>query len=160
MFQTVGHQLIDSLAKAMNLPLYRRPLVGKSVVRSMQYIPNEDETVRILFFASRREVRSLKRNGSPLVCLHTNFAIQLNPVFAPFHSLRKIVMKLKISKHFFAQLSNIILTFKVFPLVLFFLPINVFASNIPAPALALHLLVIFGNANKPLCFPRWLSPLG
>lgn len=53
MFQTVGHQLITSLAKAMDLPLYRRPLVGKSVVRGMQYIPNEDGTVRSLVFASQ-----------------------------------------------------------------------------------------------------------
>lgn len=39
MFQTVGHQLIESLAQAMELPLHRRELTGKSLSVGLQYIP-------------------------------------------------------------------------------------------------------------------------
>jgi diphthine-ammonia ligase len=44
MFQTVGHEIVELIAKAMNLPLIRLPLAGKSLITSLHYetINNND----------------------------------------------------------------------------------------------------------------------
>lgn len=48
-FQTVGHNMISMIAEAMELPLYRRPFTGRSVVREMQYKPTQEDEVEDLF---------------------------------------------------------------------------------------------------------------
>jgi len=37
MFQTVGHQLVDSLAECVGVPLYKRVIAGASANRSLFY---------------------------------------------------------------------------------------------------------------------------
>lgn len=45
MFQTVGHQFIQTYAQCMGLPLYRRKIQGSSVGRSLIYDINKDDEV-------------------------------------------------------------------------------------------------------------------
>lgn len=49
MFQTVGHQGIEFIGEAMNLPLYREPLKGNSKMQEKNYIPTEDDEVEDLY---------------------------------------------------------------------------------------------------------------
>ncbi len=37
MFQSAGHTAIECLAECMDLPLIRRPIMGRAVVQGMQY---------------------------------------------------------------------------------------------------------------------------
>lgn len=50
MYQTVGHELIDAVAKAMCLPLHRRKLQGKSMNTGADYAePTQGDEVEDLF---------------------------------------------------------------------------------------------------------------
>ncbi|GAA99002.1 hypothetical protein E5Q_05691, partial [Mixia osmundae IAM 14324] len=53
MYQTVGQDAIETVAQAMQLPLYRRIITGKALVQTMQYgsegATNGDETEDLLF---------------------------------------------------------------------------------------------------------------
>uniref|UniRef100_A0AAG5CXW1 Diphthine--ammonia ligase n=1 Tax=Anopheles atroparvus TaxID=41427 RepID=A0AAG5CXW1_ANOAO len=49
MYQTVGHQGIEKLAQAMELPLYRRMTRGHSINTKGQYEPTEDDEVEDLY---------------------------------------------------------------------------------------------------------------
>ncbi|XP_036319661.1 diphthine--ammonia ligase-like [Rhagoletis pomonella] len=49
MYQTVGHMGIESLAKAMGLPLYRRETKGISTQTGKHYVPTDDDEVEDLF---------------------------------------------------------------------------------------------------------------
>lgn len=49
MYQTVGHQGIDYIAEAMQLPLYRRETKGKSNQTDKHYVPQENDEVEDLF---------------------------------------------------------------------------------------------------------------
>ncbi|KAI4477310.1 hypothetical protein M0804_012900 [Polistes exclamans] len=49
MFQTVGHQGVDYIAKAMGLPIYREPTFGRSKMQEKLYYPTEDDEVEDLF---------------------------------------------------------------------------------------------------------------
>ncbi|XP_050328475.1 uncharacterized protein LOC126758296 [Bactrocera neohumeralis] len=49
MYQTVGHMGIESLAKAMGLPLYRRETKGKSTQTGKHYVPTDDDEVEDLY---------------------------------------------------------------------------------------------------------------
>ncbi len=42
MFQTVGHNLINAMAECMQLPLYRRRILGSSLQTTMQYFSPKD----------------------------------------------------------------------------------------------------------------------
>lgn len=49
MYQTVGHQGIEKLAQAMEIPLYRRETIGLSLQRGKQYVPTETDEVEDLY---------------------------------------------------------------------------------------------------------------
>lgn len=49
MYQTVGHQGIEKLAQAMELPLYRRMTRGHSINTKGHYEPTEDDEVEDLY---------------------------------------------------------------------------------------------------------------
>lgn len=49
MYQTVGHQGIEFIAAAMELPLYRRETKGKSSQTEKHYVPQENDEVEDLF---------------------------------------------------------------------------------------------------------------
>ncbi|XP_074598331.1 diphthine--ammonia ligase [Brevipalpus obovatus] len=42
MYQTVGHQALESYSKAMDLPLFRHPITGKPLVQEMNYEHSEE----------------------------------------------------------------------------------------------------------------------
>ena len=47
-FQTIGHQLLPSIATCLRLPFYSRPLTGHSLVTSLHYEPHPDDEVEDL----------------------------------------------------------------------------------------------------------------
>jgi diphthine-ammonia ligase len=49
MFQTVGHEAVEVLAKAMGLPLYRGVTSGWSRGRGLHYLPQEGDEVEDLY---------------------------------------------------------------------------------------------------------------
>ncbi|XP_063978343.1 uncharacterized protein LOC135163095 [Diachasmimorpha longicaudata] len=49
MYQTVGHQGVEYMGKAMGLPLYREPTFGKSCMREKYYSPTQDDEVEDLY---------------------------------------------------------------------------------------------------------------
>lgn len=49
MYQTVGHDGIYLYSKSMNLPLYRRVIVGNAVVKDKDYSPTAGDEVEDLF---------------------------------------------------------------------------------------------------------------
>lgn len=49
MYQTVGHQGIEKLAQAMELPLYRKITRGNSINTKGSYEPTEDDEVEDLY---------------------------------------------------------------------------------------------------------------
>lgn len=49
MYQTVGHQGIEKLAEAMELPLYRRETLGKSLSTGKFYEPTAFDEVEDLY---------------------------------------------------------------------------------------------------------------
>ena len=49
MYQTVGHQGIDKLAEAMEVPLYRKETFGRSSQTGKYYEPTENDEVEDLF---------------------------------------------------------------------------------------------------------------
>ncbi|XP_055641894.1 uncharacterized protein LOC129778808 isoform X2 [Toxorhynchites rutilus septentrionalis] len=49
MYQTVGHQGIEKLAQAMELPLYRKITIGNSINKKKNYEPTEDDEVEDLY---------------------------------------------------------------------------------------------------------------
>lgn len=42
MFQSVGHEVIDAFAECMNLPLFRRTIVGSSKCTTLEYTTSPD----------------------------------------------------------------------------------------------------------------------
>ena len=49
MFQTVGHEAVEALAKAMGLPLYRGVTCGRSKGRGLHYTLQEGDEVEDLY---------------------------------------------------------------------------------------------------------------
>jgi diphthine-ammonia ligase len=49
MYQTVGHEGIEKLAEAMDLPLYRQITKGKTNQTTKEYHPEEGDEVEDLF---------------------------------------------------------------------------------------------------------------
>lgn len=49
MYQTVGHQGIEYIGKAIGLPLYREPTFGRSCMREKYYSPTKDDEVEDLY---------------------------------------------------------------------------------------------------------------
>lgn len=49
MYQTVGHQGIEFIAQAMDLPLYRKETKGQSNQTDKHYVPQENDEVEDLF---------------------------------------------------------------------------------------------------------------
>lgn len=49
MYQTVGHQVIELFAEAMDLPLYRRTIQGSSLETSRNYRKTEGDEVEDLY---------------------------------------------------------------------------------------------------------------
>lgn len=49
MYQTVGHQGIDKLAEAMEVPLYRKETFGRSTQTGKYYEPTENDEVEDLY---------------------------------------------------------------------------------------------------------------
>ena len=49
MFQTVGHEAVELMAEAMDLPLYRATTRGRSKQRGLQYSPQEGDEVEDLY---------------------------------------------------------------------------------------------------------------
>ncbi|KAG1925481.1 diphthine--ammonia ligase [Pimephales promelas] len=49
MYQTVGHQAVDLLAEAMDLPLYRHTIKGSSLHTGREYSPTEGDEVEDLY---------------------------------------------------------------------------------------------------------------
>ena len=61
MYQTVGHQAIEMLAKAMALPLYRRYIKGGSLNQSRDYDVTQDDEVEDLYhLLNSIKVRSVR----------------------------------------------------------------------------------------------------
>lgn len=49
MYQTVGYQGVEYIAKAMGLPMYREPTFGRSKMQEKYYCPTENDEVEDLF---------------------------------------------------------------------------------------------------------------
>lgn len=49
MYQSVGHDAIESIAKCFDLPLYRRPIKGKPVNVDYEYVPTAEDEVEDLY---------------------------------------------------------------------------------------------------------------
>ena len=49
MYQTVGHQAIESIAKALELPLFRREISGSPVSQSYEYDETKGDEVEDLY---------------------------------------------------------------------------------------------------------------
>lgn len=49
MYQTVGHELIDAYADALELPLYRQSISGKAIEQNLTYDLTEEDEVENLF---------------------------------------------------------------------------------------------------------------
>ena len=49
MYQTVGHEVIDLYAEAMDLPLFRRDLEGSGLAIDKDYEPTQGDEVEDLF---------------------------------------------------------------------------------------------------------------
>lgn len=48
MYQTVGHEMIEYIAEALNLPLVRQDIIGGSVRTDMQYMKTQGDEVHIV----------------------------------------------------------------------------------------------------------------
>ena len=65
MYQTVGHHAVDLLAEAMELPLYRRTISGKSLETGSDYTENSDDEVEDLFMLLKQiKVSSAVQNNN------------------------------------------------------------------------------------------------
>lgn len=62
MYQTVGYQGVEYIAKAMGLPMYREPTFGRSKMQEKYYCPTENDEVEDLF----RLLSKVKVNREPL----------------------------------------------------------------------------------------------
>jgi len=62
MYQTVGHHAVDLIAEAMELPLYRRTISGKSLETGRDYTENSDDEVEDLFML----LKQIKVRGTTL----------------------------------------------------------------------------------------------
>lgn len=49
MYQCVGHEMIEAIAEALGLPLYRRTLQGTSLNTEMYYEPKDGDEVEDLY---------------------------------------------------------------------------------------------------------------
>lgn len=49
MYQSVGHEAIELIAKSMQLPLYRKQTTGTSHHRDINYVPTENDEVEDLY---------------------------------------------------------------------------------------------------------------
>ncbi|KAK2707832.1 diphthine--ammonia ligase-like isoform X2 [Artemia franciscana] len=49
MYQTVGHDAIEAVAKALDLPLYRRPIKGVAKEKSLEYLQTDGDEVEDLY---------------------------------------------------------------------------------------------------------------
>ncbi|KAE9554604.1 hypothetical protein FO519_002164 [Halicephalobus sp. NKZ332] len=49
MYQSVGHECIETIARVMQLPLYRRGIKGKSIETEMEYKENEEDEIEDLY---------------------------------------------------------------------------------------------------------------
>lgn len=49
MYQTVGHSIISLYAECMNLPLFRQPISGSSLVTTSDYAPTINDEVEDLY---------------------------------------------------------------------------------------------------------------
>lgn len=49
MYQTVGHEGIESIAKVMGLPLYRKITNGKAEIQEKNYQPTANDEVEDMF---------------------------------------------------------------------------------------------------------------
>ena len=49
MYQTVGHDAIEAVAKALDLPLYRRPIRGVAKEKSLEYLQTDGDEVEDLY---------------------------------------------------------------------------------------------------------------
>lgn len=49
MYQTVGHEVIEGVAKALELPLYRKALQGTSLSTGKYYEPQSGDEVEDLY---------------------------------------------------------------------------------------------------------------
>lgn len=49
MYQSVGHHVIELYAEALDLPLYRREIIGTSKATDRDYTPTNDDEVEDLY---------------------------------------------------------------------------------------------------------------
>lgn len=49
MYQSVGHECIETIAQVMQLPLYRKEIKGKSIELKMEYEKNENDEIEDLY---------------------------------------------------------------------------------------------------------------
>lgn len=63
MWQTVGHEAVELVAQAMQLPLYRTTTSGRSKGRGLQYTEQEGDEVEDLFQLLQRVQKSEKVEG-------------------------------------------------------------------------------------------------
>jgi diphthine-ammonia ligase len=67
MYQTVGHDAIHFYAECMELPLYRREILGSSVLLTPDYVvTRDDETEDLLFLLQDVLVRPRRK-----ICVKT-----------------------------------------------------------------------------------------
>ena len=81
MYQTVGHQGIEFIAQAMELPLYRRETKGKSNQREKHYVPQENDEVEDLYdlltqVKVRDSLRIIESQQAVMVSRHNNVFIR------------------------------------------------------------------------------------
>lgn len=49
MYQSVGHNVLDLYASAMDLPLFRADIKGKALNQNFDYLPTEGDEVEDLY---------------------------------------------------------------------------------------------------------------
>ena len=74
MYQTVGHQAIDALSEAWNLPVYKWPTKGKSGRQTLDYDKTDGDEVEDLFLLLK--MITVTQFFTSLRC---SFATQYNP---------------------------------------------------------------------------------
>ncbi|ESN98574.1 hypothetical protein HELRODRAFT_192994 [Helobdella robusta] len=60
MYQSVGHEIIDLYSKAMQLPLFRRPILGKSQLITAEYKETIDDEVEDLYMLLKEVMESIE----------------------------------------------------------------------------------------------------
>lgn len=74
MYQSVGHDAIESIAKCLELPLFRRPIRGTPKNLDYEYVPTEEDEVEDLFLLLKEAKEQFPdAEGVSSGAIHSNY---------------------------------------------------------------------------------------